>query len=51
MSKRSGAVPYRLPDLHVIGLNAMGGERLAQVERLGWVWGVVGEYETGDELG
>jgi len=28
----------------------MGSERLAQVERLAWVEGVVGENEAGDEL-
>jgi hypothetical protein len=34
----------------VIGLDPMGSERLAQVERLAWVQGVVGERKAGDEL-
>jgi len=38
----------RLPDLHVVGLDPVGGERLAQVEWLSWMQGVVGEGEAGD---
>jgi hypothetical protein len=38
----------RLPHLYVVGLYAVGGQRLAQAERLARVQGVVNEGESGD---
>jgi len=43
-------LPHRLPDLDVISVDPMGGERLAQVERLAGVEHIVGSTMPRDAL-